>query len=78
MIRSAVDITAVRAFTISILIKLECCVRTQVFDVFCEKLNLSNLLISMQAAHSPFPSTLYLFESTELKLRLLFCTRTAG
>lgn len=26
----------------------------------------------------PFPSTLYLFESTELKLKLLFCTRTAG
>lgn len=79
MVGSAVNISAVRAFAVSLLVQLECCIGAKVFDVFCnEKSHFHGMFSEVESITSPLPSFLYLFDSTELKLRLLLCTLVPG
>lgn len=81
MIWTTVNITTVGAFAVRLFVQLKCCIRTNVFDVFCgvkiknfwEKSE-SSLICSPK--NLPFPSALKLPESFELLFRLLW-QRTA-
>lgn len=39
VVRSAINIPTIRTFAVSLLIQLERCIRTQIFDVLCKKFN---------------------------------------